>query len=46
MDTTESYYGLYRALINLSVFSITENAPTGAFSWLQASTCAITFKTL
>ena len=45
MDTTESY-GLYRAIINLSVFSITENAPTRAFSWLKAPTSAFTFKTL
>ena len=35
MDTTESYYGLYRASNNPSVFTITEKAPTRAFSWLK-----------
>ena len=28
------------------VFTITENAPTRAFSWLKAATTAFTFKTL
>ena len=28
------------------VFTITEKAPTRAFSWLKASTSAFTFKTL
>ena len=28
------------------VFTITDKAPTRAFSWLKAPTCAFTFKTL
>ena len=46
MDTTESYYGLYRASNNPSVFTITEKAPTRPFSWLKAPSSAFTFKTL
>ena len=33
-------------LVSQSVFTITEKAPTRAFSWLKAPTIAFTFKTL
>ena len=32
--------------VSQSVFTITEKAPTRAFSWLKAPTSAFTFKTL
>ena len=32
--------------VSQSVFTITEEAPTRAFSWLKAATTAFTFKTL
>ena len=32
--------------VSLSVFTITEKAPTRAFSWLKAATTVFTFKTL
>ena len=32
--------------VSKSVFTITEKAPTRAFSWLKAPTSAFTFKTL
>ena len=32
--------------MNLEDFTITEEAPTRAFSWLKASTSTFTFKTL
>ena len=35
-----------RASNDPSVFTITEKAPTRAFSWLKAPTCTFTFKTL
>ena len=46
MDTTESYYGLYRASNNPSVFTITEKAPTRPFFWLKVSTSAFKFEKL
>ena len=32
--------------VSKSVFTITEKAPTRAFSWLKATTSAFTYKTL
>ena len=33
-------------MVSQSVFTITEKAPTRAFSWLKAATTVFTFKTL
>ena len=36
----------YDSSVSQSVFTITEKAPTRAFSWLKVPTSAFTFKTL
>ena len=49
MDSSVSCVGSSAAddqSVSQSVFTITEKAPTRAFSWLKAPTSAFTFKTL
>ena len=42
----QKYKQIYTISHSQSVFTITEKAPTRAFSWLKAPTSAFTFKTL
>ena len=46
LGSTQHYCMLGRAANDPSVSTITEKAPTRAFSWLKAPTSAFTFKTL